>query len=100
MSKRRLALLPNVPTLAEAGVPNIDFTEWYGVVVPSGTPDKIVTKLNGEIVKILKMPEVRQRLASRGFDPAGGTPQEFSNHIRAEQMLWTKVIKQAGIRGE
>lgn len=98
VSKRRLPLLPNVPTLAEAGVSNIDFTEWYGVVVPAGTPDKIVTKLNGEIVKILKMPEVRQRLASRGFDPAGGTPQEFADLIQEEQKKWASTVAQSGVR--
>ena len=98
VSKRRLALLPNVPTLAEAGVPNIDFTEWYGVVVPAGTPDKIVTKLNGEIVKILKMPDVRQRLANRGFDPVGGTPQEFAGLIQEEQKKWAATVAQSGVR--
>lgn len=98
VSKRRLALLPNVPTLAEAGVPNIDFTEWYGVVVPAGTPDKIVTKLNGEIVKILKMPEVRQRLASRGFDPASSTPKEFADLIQEEQKKWAATVAQSGVR--
>jgi len=98
VSKRRLALLPNVPTLTEAGVPNIDFTEWYGIVVPAGTPDKIVAKLNDEIVKILKMPEVRQRLASRGFDPASSTPQEFSKLIQEEQKKWTSTVAQSGVR--
>jgi tripartite-type tricarboxylate transporter receptor subunit TctC len=98
VSKRRLPLLPSVPTLAEAGVPNIDFTEWYGVVAPAGTPDKIVTKLNGEIVKILKMPEVRRRLASRGFDPASSTTQEFADLIQEEQKKWASTVAQSGVR--
>ncbi|RZL91684.1 MAG: tripartite tricarboxylate transporter substrate binding protein [Variovorax sp.] len=98
VSKRRLALLPNVPTLAEAGVPNLDFTEWYGLVAPAGTPDRIVSKLNSEITKILQMPEVRQRLASRGFDPAGGTPQAFAELIQEEQKKWAATVAQSGVR--
>lgn len=98
VSKRRLALLPNVPTLAQAGVPNIDFTEWYGVVVPAGTPDKVVAKLNAEIVKILKMPDVRQRLAGRGFVPVGGTSQEFAELIQQEQKKWASTVAQSGVR--
>ncbi|WP_213958953.1 MULTISPECIES: tripartite tricarboxylate transporter substrate binding protein [unclassified Variovorax] len=98
VSTRRLALLPNVPTLAEAGVPNIDFTEWYGVVAPAGTPDKIVTRLNGEIAKVLRMPEVRQRLVGRGFDPASGPAQEFADLIQKEQKKWSAVVAQLGIR--
>jgi tripartite-type tricarboxylate transporter receptor subunit TctC len=97
VSKRRLPLLPDVPTLAEAGVPNIDFTEWYGVVVPAGTPDKIVARINGEIVKILGMPQVRQGLAARGFDPAGGTPREFADLIREEQKKWAATVSQSGV---
>ena len=99
VSKRRLALLPNVPTLAEAGVPNLDFTEWYGVVAPVGTPEVIVAKLNSEIVKILKMPEVRQRLAGRGFDPASSAaPQDFADLIKEEQKKWALTVKQSGVR--
>ncbi|MCW5237636.1 Bug family tripartite tricarboxylate transporter substrate binding protein [Verminephrobacter eiseniae] len=98
VSKRRLALLPNVPTLAQVGVPNLHFTEWYGVVAPAGTPDKIVAQLNGEIVKILKMPDVRQRLAGRGFDPVGGTSQEFAELILAEQKKWAATVAQSGVR--
>jgi tripartite-type tricarboxylate transporter receptor subunit TctC len=99
VSKRRLALLPDVPTLAETGVPNLDFTEWYGVVVPAGTPEEIVAKLNSEIVKVLKMPHVRQRLVSRGFDPASSsTPREFADLIQEEQRKWAVTVQQSGIR--
>ncbi|MEJ8827477.1 tripartite tricarboxylate transporter substrate binding protein [Variovorax humicola] len=98
VSARRLPLLPNVPTLAEAGVPDIEFTEWYGVVVPAGTPDKIVTRLNGEIVKVLRMPDVRRRLVDRGFDPAGSTAPEFADLIQKEQKKWAATVAQSGIR--
>jgi len=68
------------------------------VVAPAGTPDKIVAQLNGEIVKILKMPDVRQRLAGRGFDPVGGTSQEFAELILAEQKKWAATVAQSGVR--
>lgn len=99
VSKRRLALLPDVPTLAEAGVPNLDFTEWYGVVVPTGTPEAIVSKLSSEIGKVLQMPEIRQRLAARGFDPASSAaPQEFADLIKDEQKKWALTVKLSGVR--
>jgi len=98
VSKRRLALLPNVPTLAEAGIPNIDSTEWYGLVAPAGTPDKVVARLAAEVLRVFKTPGVRERLESRGFEPVGGTPKEFAELIDAEQKKWAEVVKQSGVR--
>jgi tripartite-type tricarboxylate transporter receptor subunit TctC len=98
VSKRRLALLPNVPTLAEAGISNIDSTEWYGLVAPAGTPDKIVARLSAEIAKVFKTPGVRERLEGRGFQAIGGTPKEFAELIDSEQKKWAEVVKQSGVR--
>ncbi|WP_026035257.1 tripartite tricarboxylate transporter substrate binding protein [Cupriavidus sp. BIS7] len=100
VGKHRLAGLPNVPTLAEAGVPGIESVEWYGVVTPIGTPDAIVARLGNEITKAVRSPEVQQRLASRGFDPVSSTPQEFADLIQAEQKKWPVLVKQAGLHRE
>lgn len=98
VGKRRLALLPDVPTMAEAGFPGVDSTEWYGVVAPAGTPKNIVTRLNGEIVKALNMPDVHALLASKGFEPAGSTPEQFSAQIGAEQASWASLVRQLNLR--
>ncbi|MGO4331772.1 tripartite tricarboxylate transporter substrate binding protein [Cupriavidus sp. 2KB_15] len=100
VGKHRLPTLPDVPTLDEAGVPGIDSMEWYGVVAPAGTPGGIVTRLNDEITKAMRNAGVRQRLASRGFAPASGTPQAFGDLIQAEQKKWPAVVRQAGLRRE
>lgn len=99
-SKHRLALLPDVPTMAEAGYPGIDSVEWYGVVAPAGTPEAIVSRINKEIVGILNAPEVRTLLANRGFEAAGSTPGEFGALIVSEQTKWAGLIKQIGVRVE
>ncbi|MGO4809020.1 Bug family tripartite tricarboxylate transporter substrate binding protein [Cupriavidus sp. 2MCAB6] len=98
VGKRRLALLPDVPTMAEAGFPGVDSTEWYGVVAPAGTPKNIVARLNGEIVKALNMPDVHARLANKGFEPAGGTAEQFSALIGAEQVSWASLVRQLNLR--
>lgn len=94
VAKRRLALLPEVPTMAEAGFPSIEAVEWYGVVAPAGTPRDIVARLNGEIVKALNMPEVQMLLASKGYEPASSTPEQFSALIKSEQVSWARYAKQ------
>jgi len=99
-SKHRQALLPDVPTLAEAGVPGIEDTDWYGLVAPRGTPANVVARLNEEIVKLMKAPGVRQSLASRGFEPTGSSPQEFAALIEAEARRWPVVVRQAGLKPE
>ncbi|KJK09625.1 LacI family transcriptional regulator [Burkholderiaceae bacterium 16] len=98
VGKRRLALLPDVPTMAEAGFPGVDSTEWYGVVAPAGTPKDIVARLNGEIVKALNMPDVHALLANKGFEPAGGTAEQFSTLIGAEQASWASMVRQLNLR--
>jgi len=99
-SKHRLALLPDVPTLDEAGIPGIEETDWYGLVAPRGTPANVIARLNEEIVKLIKVPDVRQSLASRGFEPTGSTPREFAALIETEQRKWPVVVRQAGLKPE
>lgn len=100
VGKHRLPRLPDVPTLAEAGVPGLDAEEWYGVVAPSGTPGNIVARLSDEFAKVMRNPAVRERLDGHGFEPAGSTPQAFAELIRAEQQKWPVLARQAGLHRE
>jgi tripartite-type tricarboxylate transporter receptor subunit TctC len=95
---RRSPALPDLPTVAEAGVPGYEFTGWWGVVVPARTPPAVVNKLNAELAKILALREVRERLVREGADPASTTPDAFAAYMRAEVAKWSKVIKDANIR--
>ncbi|MEK7877476.1 MAG: tripartite tricarboxylate transporter substrate binding protein, partial [Pseudomonadota bacterium] len=92
-SKRNTAL-PDVPTVAEAGVPGYDFFEWQGVVVPAGTPQAVIDRLHKETVKALTSPDARERIVGLGLDVAGSTPQQFAAHLNAEVDRWKKVAKQ------
>jgi tripartite-type tricarboxylate transporter receptor subunit TctC len=94
VGKRRLASLPNVPTMAEAGYPGIESVEWYGVVAPAKTPEASVARLNKEIVAVLNMPDVRSMLSERGFEPVSSTPQQFGAQIGSEQVKWASVVRQ------
>ncbi len=98
--KRRAALLPEVPTLDESGVPGYEAGSWYGILAPAGTPQAIVAKLHEAIVHALARPEVRERLVSEGAEVIGSTPQAFAAHITAELARMGKLIRDAGIRME
>ena len=95
---RRIGLLPEVPTLAELGLPGYEVLAWWGVMAPAGTPKDIIAKLNGEILKILRMPDVKERLARMGIEPASSSPEELAAYIQAEIPKWAKVVKAAGIQ--
>jgi tripartite-type tricarboxylate transporter receptor subunit TctC len=97
---RRSAALPDVPTITEAGVPGADFISWNGVHVPARTPRATITKLNAEFDRLLKLPEVRERMQTLGLDPVGGTPEAFAAFVKADIARWAKVIKESGIRVE
>ena len=97
-SAKRAASMPNVPTMAESGVPGYDVVSWQAVFAPAGTPRPIVDRLHTEIAKILKEPEVQERLAKLGLDPSGMTPAELSAFQKAEIEKWAKVIKAANIK--
>ena len=96
----RDSAIPDVPTVAEAGVPGYQASEWQGIVVRAGTPAAIVARLNQEIVKSLKAPDMNQRFAAVGAQAVGSTPEAFGEHIRRERDTWAKVIKAANIRVE
>src|SRR5215472_13933829 len=92
--------LPDVPTMAEAGYPNISGDNWQGVVVPAGTPREVVAFLHRETVKVIALSETKARLAVLGFEPVAGTPEEFAARARAEFGTWAKVIRASGIKAQ
>lgn len=99
-SAKRSPEFQDLPTVAESGLPGYDVTSWFGVLAPGGTPRNIVYKLRDEIARILKLPDVRSRLASLGFEPVGSTPEEFTALVRSELAKWGQAIKAAGIKSE
>ncbi|MNN03964.1 Tripartite tricarboxylate transporter family receptor [compost metagenome] len=94
---KRLAVLPAVPTVAEGGVSNFEAYAWQGMVAPAGTPKAVVTRLNAELVKALKTPEVQKKLEGVGVEAVSSTPEEFAAYARAEAERWGKLIKAKGI---
>jgi tripartite-type tricarboxylate transporter receptor subunit TctC len=96
-SAARSPVLPEIATVAEGGVPGFESIAWYGVVAPAGTPKEIVAKLNGEMVRIANMPDIKQRLMEMGSPPVAGTPDQFGALIRSEIPKWAKVVKQANV---
>ena len=92
----RAPTFPDLPTMAEAGLPGCVSTTWHGVVVPAGTPHEIVTRLNREIDAILRLPDVRQALAIQGVDIIGGTPADFSAYIASEGPKWAEIVRLSG----
>ena len=97
---KRAQIAPEVPTVAESGVPGYAFDVWYGLVFPGGTPRAIVMKTNSEVVRLLKSPEVSSRFAGAGVEPQTNTPEQFTELIRREVVTWSKVVKAANIRVE
>jgi tripartite-type tricarboxylate transporter receptor subunit TctC len=95
---KRSPSLPAVPTVAESGVPGYAFLTWNGFFVPAGTPPAVIAKLNGEIARILRSPEIEKRLTGEGADIAAGTPEAFGAFVKSERQKLAKVIKEAGIR--
>jgi tripartite-type tricarboxylate transporter receptor subunit TctC len=96
-SDKRLTTLPDVPTVAEAGVAQFKTVYWMGLLAPSGTPAPIVQKLNATAQKVLSMPEVQKQLVEMSLYPAGGTPADFASFIRAESTFYAKLIKDLNI---
>ena len=86
--------------MAEAGYPDIQFDNWFGVFVPAGTPGEIITRLNREIAKSMALPDVKERLVALGFEPVGNTPEEFATQIKIELEKWVKVIRAANIKAQ
>jgi tripartite-type tricarboxylate transporter receptor subunit TctC len=97
---KRVPALPDVPTMAEAGVKGVVVVNWYGLIAPAKTPRAIVELASAEAAKAMRSEDMAKRLIADGSEAVGGTPAEFAKHIRAENELWSRVIKTAGIKGE
>jgi tripartite-type tricarboxylate transporter receptor subunit TctC len=99
-SPERQAAAPGVPTVAESGLPGYEVQTWLGLVAPAGTPREILARLNAEVAKAVARPDVKQRFADQGMTAAGGTPEQFADYIKSENVKWAKVIKDAGVQPE
>jgi tripartite-type tricarboxylate transporter receptor subunit TctC len=99
-SLTRSASIPDVPTVAESGFPEFEASSWFGLLGPRDLPREIVDKLNAEVVRILKVPEMRDKLIQQGADPVASTPDEFTAYIRAETAKWARVVRISGAKAE
>jgi tripartite-type tricarboxylate transporter receptor subunit TctC len=100
ISPRRVPSLPEVPTATEAGLPNFDFTTWYGILTPSGTPRPIVDRLNRELIAVMSSADMKDKLAKQGTDVRTSTPDEFGAFIKSEIAKWGDVIHKAGLHAQ
>ncbi len=98
MGAWRLPQAPDLPTIAESGVPGYDVSVWQSIVVPAGTPRDIVNRLNAQLTRIMKLPETRERLNAAGIEPATSTPEELAAFIRSETAKWGQVIRDIGLK--
>ena len=99
-SAKRIAALPEVPTISEAGVPGYEVTNWWGIVVPAGTPRSIIDRLHKELTAVVASTETKKRFETEGAEPLSMSPDEFGRFIAAETVKWARVVKDAGIRAE
>ena len=97
---KRAELLPNVPTMVEAGVPDFEITSWFGLLAPAATPAPVVSRLNAEMVKVLAREDVRSTLGAQGLSVASSSPEQFAAHIKSEIARFTKIARTAGIKAE
>lgn len=98
MSKERSTLAPNMPTLAESGIPGYESSGWFAILAPAGTPPGIVARLNTEITTVLRLPEIRERFSSAGLEPLTSTPEQLVQLIKTETVKWARVIKASGAK--
>jgi tripartite-type tricarboxylate transporter receptor subunit TctC len=99
-SDQRAAIMPEMPTIAESGLPGYEFTSWYGVIMPAATPRAIVLHLNEAINRVLNQAELRERLNGQAMLPVGGTPEAFGAKIKSEMLRWGKVVKDTGAKAD
>jgi tripartite-type tricarboxylate transporter receptor subunit TctC len=100
LGAQRMAALPDVPTMAESGLPDLQMVTWNGLVAPAGTPDAVVTRLNAAINEALKRPLIQETLAKFSSEPLGGSPEEFTAFVAAESRKWAEIIRLAGVKVE
>ncbi|HJY79363.1 MAG TPA: tripartite tricarboxylate transporter substrate binding protein [Burkholderiales bacterium] len=99
-SLRRSPTAPELPTLDETALPGFEATTWHGVMVPAGTPNAVVAKLHHDIVAVLRMPDVAERLSAQGAEAIGSSPEELASYIRSETLKWAKVVRESGAKAE
>jgi len=97
-SAKRMPTLPDVPTIAESGLPGYEVTNWYGVMAPAGLPKDLLAKVHGDLVKVMKQPDVQQRFAAEGGDATPNTPEQFATFIREEITKWGKAVRDSGAK--
>jgi tripartite-type tricarboxylate transporter receptor subunit TctC len=97
-TRKRSGALPDVPTVAESGVPGFDVSTWYGIWAPASTPSAIVHRISADLAAVVRTPEVRARLADLGAEPVGSTPEEFTAYNRTELTKWAKIVKDSGAK--
>lgn len=97
---KRLPALPDVPTVAEAGLADLQFTSWNGLHVPAGTPQAVIAKINADVAKVRAMPDIQKRMQDLGFTPEGGSPGDFGVFVKADLERWKKVVQDTGVKVE
>ena len=100
VAPQRSSALPDVPTVAEAGLKDFEVTTWYGILAPAGTPQPVVRRLNAELVKVMHAPEMKEKLTATGTEPITSTPEEFAAYIKREIAKWGDVIRKAGVKAD
>jgi len=100
VAPQRSSALPEVPTVAEAGLADFEVTTWYGILAPAGTPRNVVTRVNGELLKIMHASELKEKLAATGTEPLTSTPEAFAAYIKTEIAKWGEVIRKAGVKAD
>ena len=99
-ASRRLEILPDTPTFAESGLPGFDTYGWYGIFAPAKLPREIVNRLNADITRVLKLPEIREKFATQGAIPVGNSPEEFAAWLKRETDVWGKIARQVGLKSD
>ena len=97
---KRSTLLPDIPTIAESGLPQFEATSWFALLGPAGMPRDVQMKINAETAKVLALPDVKEKLATLGLDAAPGTPEALATLIQAETVKWARVVKESGAKAD
>jgi tripartite-type tricarboxylate transporter receptor subunit TctC len=95
---KRSPALPQVPAMAESGLPGFEISGWFGIAAPAGTPRPVVERLGAELQRVMQLPEIRERLVAQGIEPVGNSPAEFSEQVRSELVKWKRIVRESGAR--
>ena len=95
----RLDFLPDIPTVTESGIPDYEVSGWYGLFAPSGTPREVVARLNAEVARILRLPDVKERFSRAGMRPVGNSQDEFVSYMKSEVAKWRRAVEITGVKG-